>query len=91
MLITMLLFIRIPSDDVEKAFPGEAQLVTFWYYFTLFNHAWIGLLNMIEFFVEWDLDWLNIVKSIASTVGRLTNLGNLCLMLHLIGTSEIKG
>ena len=91
MLITMLLFIRIPSDDVEKAFPGEAHLVTFWYYFTLFNHASIGLLNMIELLTEWDIGWLNIVLSIASTVGRLSSLGNLCLMLHLIGTSEIKG
>ena len=92
MFITMVLFIRIPSDDdVDLAFPGEAHLVTFWYYFTLFNHAWIGLLNRHELFSEWEPDWLKIVTSISSTVGRLTNLANLCLMLHLIGTSEIKG
>ena len=48
MLLTMCLFIRIPYDDIDIAFPEETHLVIFWYWGTIFLHSWLGILSMQE-------------------------------------------
>ena len=89
MLLTMCLFIRIPYDDIDRAFPEETHLVIFWYWFTIFLHLMLGLLSMQELgiFDNEPPPWLQHVLAIMQTVARLSNMGNLCIMLHIFGNS----
>ena len=89
MLVTMCLFIRIPYDDIDTAFPDETHLVIFWYWFTMFLHIWLGVMSAQELYIfEYEgPPWFKNLLCIMSTVGRLSSMGNLCLMLHIFGNS----
>ena len=89
MFVAMLIFIRVPTDDLEKAFPQEGQLANFWYYYALGLHVFLGINDFV--LVDLETEGFSNFFNGLQTIGRFANMLNLCLMLHLYGTCEISG
>ena len=101
MLIAMLLYIRVPSEEeLELAFPQESWLVNLWYYFCLVLHGLLTFVSMFDLFQFVAIDVLNWFSEfdgfmhlvqVLSQLARLLAMINLCIMMHLFGNSQIEG
>ena len=89
MLLAMMFFVRIPSDEeIVDVFP---ESVVAWFYFAAAMHVILGVLNLVTWMENSpDSTHAASFKSI-QLVCVLAETVNLCLMLKLYGTSVING
>ena len=91
MLIACAIFVPIPDQaDLEITFTAEkGKWAVIWYWTMIGCHAYLGLIHLATLLKFEHVPEHIII--IFQTVGILAQMFNLCMMLQLFATAEIKG
>lgn len=92
MLIAMAILVPIPDQaDLEITFITEKEnWAVIWYWTMIGLHVYLELIHVVTL-LDFESSVPEHIIIIFQTVGVLAQMFNLCIMLQLFATSDIKG
>ena len=92
MLIAMLIFIRVPSEeDLEVAFPEQSSSAAIWYWYAVGMHFVLALMQMLYGRLDEVGALCGAVFLAIQTAIVGLEMWNLCLMMNLYSSFSIHG